>query len=237
MNTEKCQPAAAVVAAAPAAPAGEPEQWHGHQFKEVERGKWKCSCGREILEAAAPAAPDQRQVREDTQGLADAGRLSPSPAAPAGEPLKKLAEMDQEMFGFGKASPAPVGENALREARCPKCGCKPPLHHVSCLNDPRREVADAEVAEGFQSRRDVILATSEPPSGFRDDATNQTLAAWKSLCDDMLAVLLKRRAQPQGESNYMDGYNKALEDAARRMDQIGDHAHAAALRLLRESNR
>ena len=27
-----------------------PEGWHGHKFKEVKKGRWKCDCGKEIVE-------------------------------------------------------------------------------------------------------------------------------------------------------------------------------------------
>lgn len=34
------------------------EPWYGHQFKEVRRGYWQCSCGKAIAEAVPSASKD-----------------------------------------------------------------------------------------------------------------------------------------------------------------------------------
>ena len=52
-NANKFTPQPSPVAqAAESQPTPHSEPWYGHQFKEVRRGYWQCSCGKAIAEAA-----------------------------------------------------------------------------------------------------------------------------------------------------------------------------------------
>lgn len=42
--------------AMPCSPATSHDQWYGHKFKEVQDGKWRCECGKEINEAQSAKA-------------------------------------------------------------------------------------------------------------------------------------------------------------------------------------
>ena len=101
-------------------PALHSEPWYGHQFKEVRRGYWQCSCGKAIAEAVPSASKDSypplpnRYAYDDDgeemftadhmRAYVDADRAARAPAesvtAPAGGTNTKTAELLSTTVGL-----------------------------------------------------------------------------------------------------------------------------------------
>ena len=75
----------AVIEALSGVQAAHSEPWYGHQFKEVRRGYWQCSCGKAIAEAvpSAPAASPTPPAEQQAQPGAVYAEL-PAPTASIG---------------------------------------------------------------------------------------------------------------------------------------------------------